>query len=182
MKDLKFTGLFCLYVEIVNRIGACRCMPRHFSKKGDLKKFNRRKSPCQKRTMRTRRLLEDIQAEAYLCLMEKKSRKKRKRQGKRCFFRTSKKHVFGDMRKMKGRVNELKQIKSKFGRFGRILSGFLAAVLFISGGTDHGVCLGDGGGRSAPPSTGDRYVGRRRPVFTMPQVWWISSPTTITGM
>lgn len=53
-------------------------MPRHFSKKGDLKKFNRRKSPCQKRTMRTRRLLEDIQAEAYLCLMEKKSRKREK--------------------------------------------------------------------------------------------------------
>lgn len=78
LKDLKFTGLFCLYVEIVNRIGACRCMPRHFSKKGDLKKFNRRKSPCQKRTMRTRRLLEDIQAEAYLCLMEKKPRKKGK--------------------------------------------------------------------------------------------------------
>ena len=50
-------------------------MSRHFSRKRDLKKFNRRKRPCRKRTMKCRRLLEDIQAEEYLRLMKKKPRK-----------------------------------------------------------------------------------------------------------
>ncbi len=51
-------------------------MPRHFSRKRDMDKFNRRKSPCRKRTMKTRRLLDDIQGEQYLRLMEKKPRMK----------------------------------------------------------------------------------------------------------
>lgn len=50
-------------------------MSRHFSRKRDLKKFNRRKRPCRTRTMKCRRLLEDIQAEEYLRLMKKKPRK-----------------------------------------------------------------------------------------------------------
>lgn len=59
---------------------------------------------------------------------------------------------------MKGRVNELKQIKSKFGRFGRILSGFLAAVLFISGVPTTAFAWGTEG-QVCSSKYGDRYVG-----------------------
>ena len=59
---------------------------------------------------------------------------------------------------MKGRVNELKQIKSKFGRFGRILSGFLAAVLFISGAPTTAFAWGTEG-QVCSSKYGDRYVG-----------------------
>ena len=47
-------------------------MPRHFSKKGDLKKFKRSTKRVRARKFRTQNLFEDIRAEEFLCSVEKK--------------------------------------------------------------------------------------------------------------
>ena len=47
-------------------------MPRHFSKKGDLKKFKRSIKRVRARKFRTQNLFEDIRAEEFLRSVEKK--------------------------------------------------------------------------------------------------------------
>lgn len=60
-------------------------MPRHWSRKRDMNKFNKRRGPCRKQTFKGRRLLEDLQAEEYLRFVYKKPRNAGKESENSCF-------------------------------------------------------------------------------------------------
>ncbi len=49
-------------------------MPRHFSRKRDMDKFNGRKMPSHKRTLQTKKLFAELEAQQILRVVEKKPR------------------------------------------------------------------------------------------------------------